>query len=682
MMVAYDLSRRSVLRLIGAGGASLIVGCVPLPVKAGKADEQKPLEPNAFVKIDPNGDVTVTISKSDMGQGVRTTFAMIVAEELDADWTKVKVENAKADKVYGGQGTGGSSSTRTMYTKLRKAGATARAMLVAAAAQKWGVEASSCTTSLGKVMHPSGKSATYGELTGAAATLALPTDVPLKSKADFKILGKATGRVDNHDVVTGQAVYGQDVKVPNAVTAVVARTPAFGATLKSFDDSAARKVPGVLDVIKLGSGVAVVGENTWAAISGREALKVDWDLGPNGALDSAELEKRMVAAVGEHQSMPSGAKVVEATFDFPFLAHCTMEPMNATADVRDGTCTVWAPTQAPDGAQGSVARMLGIPAENVVVHTTLLGGGFGRRFSSEFVAEAVEISKAMKRPARVLWTREDDMRHDQYRPMSHHSLKGAVDGSGAPVGWSHQIIWPRSTRAIGGYGNARIPYNINGSGMAEGGADSPIPTGAWRSVEHTQLIPANECFIDELAVAAGKDPYEFRKQFVNDDRLKRVLMAAAEKGDWGKSLPKGWGRGIACFSGYGSCVAHVAEVEVKGDEIKVHRVVAVVDPGMALNPKGVEAQIMGACCDALSTTLKVKVTIEKGGVVEGSFPDYDWLRMGETPKIEIHIMESGETPGGMGEVGYPSVPAAVANAVHAATGKRARRFPIRISELV
>ncbi len=681
------LSRRDVLRVIGAGTASLVVGCFPRTARAGRVQSPQGFAPSAFVRIDSDGQVTVTASKPDMGQGVRTAFAMIVAEELDADWSKIKVAQAPANSaLYGGQGVGGSSSVRSMYGRLRQVGGAARSMLVAAAAQKWGVDAASCRTENGRVIHgASGRSLAYGELASSASLQEMPNgNLRLKDRSEFKLLGKRTGRVDNRDVVVGKAVFGMDADVPGAAIAVIARRPAFGASLNAFDDAAARKVPGVLDVLRVNSGVAIVAENTWAALEGRKALKVDWSMGPNAALDSAQIARNLKAAVGPHMAMPPGSKIVVATFDFPYLAHATMEPMNAAADVRDGRCTVWAPTQGPDGAQGQVARMLGMRPEDVTVNVTLVGGGFGRRLAQDYIMEAVDVSRQAKRPIKLMWTRDDDMRNDHYRPMSHHSMRGALDAQGIPIGWSHQAI-SAGGRGRGGtptFENAGTNYQIENSGMLRMGVPTPVPTGAWRSVEHTQLDVANECFIDEMAHAAGQDPFEFRRKLIRNARLGAVLDAAAAKSGWGKPLPKGWGRGIACFAGYGSYAAHVVELEIVGDKIRVRRVVCAVDCGLAVNPLGVEAQMQGACIDGLSTALNVEITIERGGVRQGSYVDYAWLRMGESPKIEVHLVESGAEPGGMGEVGYPSVPPAVANAVFAATGRRVRRFPIRISEVV
>jgi isoquinoline 1-oxidoreductase beta subunit len=688
-----ELSRRTVLKLAGGAGAVFSLGSFSslacTPVKTGVAEEKTKkaalFVPNAFMNIAQDGTLTVAICHSDMGQGVRTSLAMLLAEELDADWHKVKVEQAGAgDNSPGGLGTGGSSTIRTMNRQMREMGASARLMLITAAAKTWNVDPATCKTEKGTVVNTAnGKSIPYGDLVGAASAVAVPNgqSVQLKAATDYKIVGKPTPRVDNPAVVTGAAMYGCDVRVDGMKYAVLLRPEAFGASVGTVDDSAARQIPGVKDVVKVSNGVAVIADNTWAAIKGRDALKVTWNPGPNVAITTATLLEGLKKNVVDHKTMPEGARVVEATYQFPYLAHATMEPLNAVADVKEGSCTVWTGTQGPDGAQQQAARILGIPAENVKVNVMLLGGGFGRRSGADFVADAVEASKAAKAPVKVIWTREDDTKHDYYRPMSYHSMKGAVGADGAPVGWSHQEM-QAGAKPSTDFGGAGIPYSIPNAGFLRSGAPSPIPNGAWRSVEHTQISVANECFIDEMAHAAGKDPFEFRRGLIKDERLKKVLETAAEKSNWSQPLAAGSGRGIACFSGYGSYVAHVIEVTVKGNAIKVDKVYAAIDCGQAVNPKGVEAQIQGACCDGLSTALRAEITIDKGGVVQNSWYDYKWITMEAVPPIDItHIQGSGDF-GGMGETGYPSVPAAVANAVFAATGKRMRKFPIKVDELV
>ncbi len=613
-------------------------------------------------------------------------MAMLLADELDADWTKVKVQQATGDdSIYGGMGTGGSASTRSTYQQLREMGAAGRHMLIAAAAQKWGVDPSTCTTEMGKVVHKaSGKTINYGELTAAASAIAVPAadSVQLKDPSEYRYVGKQMTRIDNPNIVTGKAVFGIDAKVDKMKYAVISRAPAFGATLASFDDSAAKKVPGVRNVLKTSSGVAVVADNTWAAIKGREALKVNWNMGPNTGVSTATLLQDLRDAVQPHQDMPSGAKVIEATYDLPFLAHCTMEPMNATADVHADRAYIWAPTQSPDEARRQAASWLSMPVENVELNVTLLGGGFGRRGPVDYVNEACEVSRGAGCPIKLMWTREDDMKHDFYRPMSHHSLKGAIDSNGNPVGWSHQFLQAGSGRRSRGWGGAGIPYDVPGGKLLYSGIDSPVPTGAWRSVQATQLVFANEVFIDELAHAAGKDPFEFRKSLIKDKRLLTVLETAAEKAGWGTPLPPGHVRGMAVFNGYNSPIAHVVELSVQGNEIKLHRIVACVDPGVVINPKGVEGQIQSGTCDGLSAALRAAITIDKGGVVQNSFDDYRWMTFDAMPPVEVIILNNNKEPGGIGEVGVPSSAPAVANAIFAATGKRVRKLPIKISELV
>ncbi len=680
-----ELTRRSFLQVIGAGSAAFVLGCTFDTKTGSKPTETEPLGPgfvaNAFVEIESNGTVRITASKSDMGQGVRTAFAVLIAEELDADWSKVVVVQAQADsKKYGGQGVGGSQTIMSMNQRLREFGGSARMMLVAAAAKTWGVDPSTCRTENGKVFHDATKkSLDYGKLAEVASTMPVPTgEVKLKSPSEFKLIGKRNKRVDNKDVVTGKAKYGLDISVEGMVFAAISRRPSLGASVKSFDDKATRKVEGVLDVIQMSSGVAVIGKNTWAALKGRKALVVEWEE-PNKSANTKAIRAGLLEAVGDHKEMPAGSKVVNATYDFPFLAHATMEPMNAVADVRDDSATIWTPTQQADGAQNQVMRALNLPADKVVVNVTLIGGGFGRRLSNDYVAEAVQISKQIKKPVKLIWSRDDDMKNDNYRPMSHHALRGAVK-DGKALAWSHQFIKAgRGARKASNFGNADIAYAIDDAGMAQGAGQSPVPTGAWRSVDHSQSTVANEVFMNELAIAAGVDPVAFRKSHLRNQRLIKVLELAVEKSNWSKPLPAGWGRGVACFQGYGSFAAHVVEVSVKDKKIKVERVICAVDCGQAINVSGVEAQMQGACIDGISTALKSEITVTNGQIDQTSYTDFEWCTMAEAPKIEVHLIQGGDRPGGMGEVGYPGVPAAVANAVHNATGQPVRAFPIRLS---
>jgi isoquinoline 1-oxidoreductase beta subunit len=673
---------------VGAGFAlgsfTLLDGCGPKKALASGSDA---FTPNGYVKIEPDGTVTVTVFKSEMGQGVRTSTAMLVAEELDADWSKVKVTQAPGATVsVRGQGTGGSSSTRSTYLLMRQVGAAAKTMLVTAAAQKWGVAPITCSTSEGKVIHAaSGKSIAYTELLEDAAKLPVPdlSKVTLKRASEYKILGKPMSRIDNPDIVTGKAKYGIDAKVDGMKYAVIARPPTIGGALKSFDDADARKIEGVVDVKRAGSGVAVIANNTWAAIKGRDALKIQWDPGPNASMSTASIGAELQGMVTPNKpAVPPGAKTIEATIDFPYLAHVCMEPMNALADVRADQATVWVGTQGPDNAQDITAMALKLPKEKVVVNNMLLGGGFGRRGSNNYVGEAVGVSSAAKCPVKLLWTREDDVRNDLFRPRSHHAFFGAVDNKGRISVWQHQCVLSNGNGNMSPSNNAQTPYDIPVQNLLMGGPHIPVPTGAWRSVINGQMVGANECFVDELAHLAGKDGYQFRKEMTSDAKLKAVLDMAAEKGNWGKSLPAGSGRGMACFRGYAAWVAHVVELTVKGGEIKVDRVVIVIDVGTAINPRGIEAQMQSACSDGLATALRAEITIEKGAVVQGSWDDYPWMTQDAMPLVEVYINQSGSDPAGIGETGYPSVCPAVANAVFAATGKRVRKFPIKVTELV
>jgi isoquinoline 1-oxidoreductase beta subunit len=636
-----------------------------------------------------DGSVQIVAPRPDCGQGTRTSLSMMVAEELDADWSRVQVVQADADEaLYGQQGVGGSGSVRGSFMPLRRAGAAAKMMLVAAVAASWGVEASACTVRDGVITHASGRKATFAEAAKlAAASAAVPSDdqIRLKDPSEFRIIGKPMPRVDNANVVRGAAQFGLDVRVSGMKRAVIVRPPAFGATLESYDEKAALAVPGVTRVLPIGSGVAVVGASTWAVLQGAERLKARFSPGPNAAVNTRTITSAMIAELEAPPAPPANAVAsIDAEYEMPYLAHATMEPMNATAHFKGDSCEIWAPTQQPGGCRNAVASALGLSQDKVRVHVTLLGGGFGRRLSQEYAVEAAQISKAMGEPVQLIWTREDDMKHDNYRPASYHRLRGAVDAQGRPVMWHHQFIQAGGGRRGGrNTGNAGIPYDLPNATMVRAAAAAPIPTGAWRSVDNTHLGFVNESFFDELARLAKKDPLEYRLDLLTNSRLRRCLQVVAEKSGWGGAeLGKGRGRGVAVFSGYGSFIAQVAEVRVEAnDEIHVERVVSAVDCGLAVNPLSVQAQVEGGTMDAVATTLFAAITIANGGVVESNFADFGWARMADAPRMEVHIVPSSAQVGGMGEVGYPAAQAAIANAVLAATGKRLRKLPARLHGL-
>ena len=709
MRTLTPLTRREFLTVTAASGAGLLMG-IHLPgarrFDFASAGTGAPFTPNAWLNIDPSGTVTVTVAKSEMGQGVLTSLPMIVAEELDADWSSVKYEQATADEKYGSMGTGGSRSVRGSWTTLREAGAAARMMLLGAAARQWNVDPSSCTTEAGVVHHrATGRSVSYGDIAGRAALAGLPGTIALKDPKSFRIIGRRTLRLDTPVKVDGSGKFGIDVRVPGMQYATVVHPPVYGATVKSFDARKAKALPGVKDVIPIDPGLAVIADSTWSALRGRETLTIEWNEGDQASATSATIAASLQeaslrpGAVAEKSGDPAaalGSAVVkiEAAFDAPFLAHATMEPMNCTASVGKDSCEIWAPTQVPQGAQQEAATLLGIPLRNVTVHTTLLGGGFGRRLQTDYVRDAVLCSKAAGTPVKMIWPREEDMQHDFYRPVSRHILSGGLDASGKPLVLTHRVVAPS-------IGDQRRPGSLKDGldrGAVEGAvkpvydipnflveyvlARTPVPIGAWRSVFPSQNVFALECFIDEMAAAAGKDPCEFRLSLTaRSPRAHGVLALAREKSGWEKPLPPGVFRGIACGppAFFGSYVAHVAEISLNADRsVRVRRVVCAVDCGTAVNPESIEAQMEGAIVYGLSAALKGEITIDRGRVVQGNFDDYPLLTIDEMPHVEIHIVQSTEPPDGIGEPGLPPIAPAVANAVFAATGKRVRSLPIRI----
>ena len=712
------VGRREFIRTGAAIGGGLLVSCyVPLPGQSNaSAAEQSEFPLNAFVRIGTDESVTVISAHSEMGQGIYTSLPMLLNEELQADWSKIRVEAAPVDKAYnhpvfGIQMTGGSTTSPAEWERYRKMGAVARIMLVEAAAHQWNVDASACHVENGVVIHaPTGRRATYGSLASAAAQLTPPTNVPLKSAKEFTLIGKPTRRLDTPSKTNGSAQFGLDVIVPGMLTAVVARPPVFGGKVAKLDASEALKVPGVKAVQEIPSGVAVIAERFWPAKLGRDKLVVEWDLGPNANLtteqmlrDFAELAKKpgtLAKKIGDPEAaLKSAAHTITAEYDVPYLAHAMMEPLNCVVDLRADSCEIWTGTQFETVDRANAAQVAGLPPEKVQIHTTLLGGGFGRRANpnSDFVVEAVHVAKAAKAPVKVVWTREDDLKGGWYRPMWYDRFAAGIDASGNPIVWTHTIVGQSilSGTAFEAFG---VKDGVD-SASVEGAADliygipnlrvdlhSPkigVPVQWWRSVGHSHTGFSTEAFFDEVAHAGGKDPYELRRTLLaNQPKMRAVLELAAQKANWGSKLPPGVGRGIATHFSFDSYVAQVVEASVgKDGAVRVHRVVCAVDCGTVINPDTVKAQMEGGIIFGLTAALKTEITLKDGRIQQSNFHDYQMLRIFESPEIEVHIVPSTENPTGVGEPGVPPVAPALANAIFAATGKRVRRLPIRASDL-
>jgi isoquinoline 1-oxidoreductase beta subunit len=690
------LDRRDFIKLGAVAGTGLLLG-FRLPERGAPANRRATLEPNAFLRIDANGDVTIWVARSDMGQGVRTALPMIVADELDADWGRVRVVQADAHpNKFGRMMTVGSTSVRGgAWLPLRRAGASAREMLVAAAAARWGVSASELTTEKGRVMHAaSRRSAGYGELADAAAAIPVPSSPKLKEPSQFKLIGTRVPQVDLADKVSGKAAFGTDVRVPGLLFATVVHPPVFGAKVASFNDTKARTVRGVLRVVQLSQGISVVAENTWAALKGARALEITWDNGPF-SMSSDEISREFArladgAGVPARQegdvdaALTRAATRVQATYEAPYLAHATMEPMNCTADVRRDRCEIWAPTQNPQGTQSAAVRLTGLSADAVTVHVTYLGCGWGRRSRTDFVEDAVETSMKVGAPVQVLWTREEDMQHDFYRPAAYMRLEGGVDAAGRMTALRAKVVAQGISGGRSGIdgpavaGIADMEYAIQHVRIDYVRAELPVPVGYWRSVGPSQNTFMLESFVDELAHAAGRDPFEFRREMLGGNpRLKHVLEVAAELSGWGTPLPNGRKRGIAVVEDKGGRVAEVAEVSLENGRVRVHKVTCAADCGQIIHPGIVEGQMSGSIVAGLTAALYGEITIEKGRVKQGNFNDYPMLRMAEMPEIQVHIVQNHEEPGGVGEPGVPPIAPAVANALFALTGKRIRRLPIR-----
>ena len=694
------LDRRSFLKAGVATAGGLFIGFhLPVSDKLEAATTSTKL--NAFIHVGSDDIVLFSIHKSEMGQGPMTSLSQLLAEELDCDWKQVRTEFAPVDPAYGPlQGTFGSMSARTCWVPLRNAGAAARDMLLDAAAHKWGVAKSQLRTENGQVINTATNARlSYGSLADAAGKLPVPAKVAVKDPKDFRLIGTSPKRLDTHLKVNGTAGFGLDARRPGMVYAVLQRCPVFGGKVASFDDTKAKAVPGVLQVVQISRGVAVIADNTWSAMEGRRALQVQYDEGKNANLSSASIRELFVnlaekpGAVARNDgdviaAMASGAKKIEAVYEVPYLSHAPMEPMNCTADVRPDSCEVWVATQIQTAAMGAAAKATGLPPSKIQIHTTFLGGGFGRRGGDDFVEEAVEISKAIGKPVKLTWSREDDMQHDLYRPASYTKFAGALDHDGWPVAWNTRVVCP----SFGGLRNGvdrtsvegidDLEYTIPNFHVDYHPPDVDIPTTYWRSVGFSQNTFFSESSLDELAAATGKDPFEFRRRLLaKSPRLLNVLELAAEKGGWGKPLPAGHARGIAVVNNIGSYNAQVAEVSVEQGKLRVHRVVCAVDCGHVINPAGVEQQIQSGIVYGLSAMMKGAITIERGRVVQGNFNHYDVLRIDEMPVVEVHIVPSQAAPGGIGEASTPTIIPAVANAIFRATGKRLRKLPILPGDL-
>ena len=710
------VDRRGFLKTGMAGAAGLAIGFY-LPGRfeslEAAAAGAEPAKLNAWMLISADDTVKIMIDKSEMGQGILTALSMIAAEELDCDWKKIRTGFAPAAKEYfnpafGMQGTGGSSSVRSSWDPLRKAGASARDMLLTAAAQKWGVDKSACRTENGVIYHDATKrKLTYGSVAEAASKLPVPQDVQPKDPKQYRIVGKPTKRLDTPIKVDGRAEFGIDVRQPGMLYAVVARCPVFGGKVASFDAAKAKAVPGVKAVVPISSGVAVVADNTWSAMQGRRALEVKWDEGPNASLNSEGISKLLAERAGQSGSearkvgdaesaLGSAAQKIEAVYEVPYLAHATMEPMNCTAQVRADRVDVWAPTQFQTMAQNMAAKFGGVMPENAFIHTTYLGGGFGRKAGQDFVIEAVETSKAMNAPVKVTWSREDDMQHDYYRPASYAKLAGALGPDGWPVAWTTRVVCPSifdawfpgsiknnlDPTSVEGVEN--LPYSIPNIFVDYVRTEPGIPVGFWRAVGNTQNGFYSECFMDELAAAAKKDPYEFRRHLLDKaPRHLGVLELAAQKAGWDKPLPAGRYRGIAVLFTFESYAAQVVEISLNrgAKSVKVHRVVCAVDVGRVVNPANIVMQCESAIVYGLTSALYGAITISQGRVQQSNFNNYQMLRLDAMPVVETYLVPSEEKPTGAGELAVPQVVPALCNAIFTATGKRIRRLPIRPEDL-
>ena len=721
----HGMSRRTFVKLgvtiAAASGGGLLLGfSVPSAAQgpqrksviggdANEAPRQGVFAPNAFIQIDGGGKVTLVMPKVEMGQGVYTSIPMLIAEELEVPLDSATIDHAPpdarlfTDPLLGGQLTGGSTSIRYAWEPMRRAGATARALLVATAAQQWQVDPASCRAQRGEVMHEaSGRRIGYGQLADAAAKLPVPKDVPLKKPQDFKLVGTSAKRLDSPEKVVGAALFGLDVRVPGMLYAAIANCPVFGGTLASVDDSAAKKIPGVRQIVKLDNAVAVVGDHTWAAKRGVAALGIKWNEGPDATLSMKHIVDDLASAArrngvvarkeGNVTKAFGDAKTrVDAVYQQPFLAHATMEPINCTVHVHSDGCDIWVGTQVPTFAVDAAVKVTGLPAAKIVLHNHLLGGGFGRRLEVDAIVQALKIGKQVEGPVKVLWTREEDIQHDMYRPYYYDTIAAGLDANGKPIAWQHRVVGssimarfePQLYAKLGYDPDAvevasDLPYDVPNQ-LIDYVRQEPrhVPTAFWRGVGPTRSTFVVESFIDELAAQAKTDPVRYRRELLGKSpRALNVLDVATRAAGWGAALPKGRGRGVSVMHAFGSFFSMVADVTVDQGEVRVDRVVCAVDCGMVVNPNTIEAQIQGGIVFGITAALYGEITIDNGRVTQSNFTDYRMLRIDQTPEIDVHIVKSVEAPGGIGEPGTAALAPAVTNAIHAATGKRLRQLPV------
>lgn len=720
--VTQDIGRRGFLKLATVGGAGLVLA---FHLPSGKAlAAEAPKVMNAFVRIAPDNIVTVYSKGPEIGQGIKTAFGLIIAEELDADWKNVVVEQARVNpKVYGYQGAGGSTSIPRGWDQLRQAGAGAKAMLIAAAAQQWGVPAGECTAQDSMVRHASGKSATYGQLAEAAAKLPAPdvATLKLKNRADYRLLGKRYSGVDNAKLVTGQPLFGIDVQVPGMVYANYTKCPAVGGKVKSFNAAEIRKLPGVIDAfaiegtgkpVEVMPGVAIIANSTWAAFKAKNALKVEWDessASKDSSTAAAAKAKQIAQTFPAKPSTNIGdvdaafakaAHVVDAYYDYSFVSHSPLEPMNSTAWWHDGIMEIWSPTQQADRGLPMVAAMVGLPEDNVIVHQMRCGGGFGRRLMNDYMLEAAAIALRLKTPVKLQWKREDDFAHDFYRPGGFHQLKGAVDKNGKLDAWQEHFITYTTdgkTEVSGGNYSANLPNTTLAPNIRRATSMMPLltPTGPWRGPRDNAQVFVNQSFMHELSSAAGRDHVQFLLDVVNrdvpelkikpgpninfdKDRAAGVIKLCAEKAGWGKKRPKGTGLGLAWAFSYGGHVAEAVELSVDDKKhITVHKIIVVADVGPVINLSGAENQAQGGAIDGLSTAMGLEISMEEGRVQQANFGNYPVLRIRSAPPVEVHFIQSDFRPTGLGEPGLPPLAGALGNAIFAATGVRVRSMPLR-----